>query len=102
MKIKFSHKKPYYIIIYTVHIMCKDDGAHFPYFSYNGYMQLNGDDVDKSDDELYVMVIKDLKENYKKFNHITFEEQLKDPAFESINISVKKEVFYDKSIKITK
>ena len=89
-------------IIYSVTVACKDDGVHFPRFSYNGYMLLNGNDVDKSDDELYDMVIEDLKVNYKKFNKITFEEQLEDPAFEYINISVKKEIFYDKSIKITK
>ena len=89
-------------VVYSVTVACKDDGVHFPLFSYNGYMLLKGDDVDKSDDELYDMVIEDLKENYKKFNRITFEEQLDDPAFEYINISVKKEIFYDKNIKITK
>lgn len=94
--------KNYGAIIYSVTVVCKDDGVHFPRSSYNGYMLLKGDDVDKSDDELYDMVIEDLKENYKKFNRITFEEQLDDPAFEYINISIKKEIFYDKSIKITK
>lgn len=89
-------------IIYSVTVACKDDGVHFPRFSYNGYMLLNENNVDKSDDELYDMVIEDLKANYKKFNRITFEEQLEDPALEYINISVKKEIFYDKSIKITK
>ena len=89
-------------IIYKVTVACKDDGVHFPRFSYNGYILLRGDDVDKSDDELYDMAIEDLKVNYKKFNRITFEEQLEDPAFEYISISVKKEIFYDKSIKITK
>ena len=56
----------------------------------------------KSDDELYDMAIEDLKANYKKFNRITFEKQIEDPAFEYINISIKKEIFYDKQIKITK
>lgn len=97
-----SEYKNYGVIIYSVTVACKDDGVHFPRFSYNGYMPLKGDDVDKSDDELYDMVIEDLKDNYKKFNRITFEEQLDDQAFEYINISVKKEIFYDKSIKITK
>ena len=81
---------------------CKDDGVHFPYFGYNGYLLLKGDDVDKSDDELYDMVIEDLKANYKKFNRITFEEQLEDQAFEHINISIKKEIFYNKQVFITK
>ena len=58
--------------------------------------------MNKSDDELYDMVIEDLKKNYKKYNRITFEEQLDDPAFECINISIVKEIFYNKSIKITK
>ena len=89
-------------IIYKVTVACKDDGVHFPRFSYNGYMLLRGDDVDKSDDELYDMAFEDLKVNYKRFNRITFEEQLEDPAFEYISISIKKEIFYDKTIKITK
>ena len=99
---KTSKYKNYGVIIYSVTIHCKDDGVHFPLYSYNGFMKLNSEDIEKSDDELYNMVIEDLKENYKKFNHITFEEQLDDPAFEYINISVKKEILYDKSIKITK
>lgn len=97
-----DYSKNNVVIIYSVSVACKDDGVHFPRFYYNGYMLLKGDDVDKSDDELYDMVIEDLKENYKKSNRITLEEQLDDPAFEYISISVKKEVFYDKSIKITK
>ena len=97
-----DYSKNNVVIIYSVSVACKDDGVHFPRFNYNGYMLLKGGDVDKSDDELYDMVIEDLKENYKKFNHITFEEQLDDPAFEHISITVKKEVFYDKSVKITK
>ena len=97
-----NYNKNYGSVVYSVTVACKDDGVHFPRFSYNGYMLLRGDDVGKSDDELYDMVIEDFKKNYKKFNHITFEGQLDDPAFEYINISVKKEVFYDKSIKIAK
>ena len=46
--------------------------------------------------------IEELKRTYESFNHITFEEQLDDSAFEHINISLRKEIFYDKSIKITK
>ena len=97
-----NYNKNYGAIVYSVNVACKDDGVHFPYFAYNGHLLLKGDDVDKSDDELYDMVIEDLKKNYKKFNHITFEEQLDDPAFEHISLSVKKEIFYNKSIKITK
>ncbi len=105
MNIEYNNPAPskiYGAIIYNVIVTCKEDGVHFPCFSYNGHMLLKGDNVNKSNDELYNMVIEDLKKNYKKFNHITFEEQLNDPAFEYINISLKKEIFYDKSIKITK
>ena len=97
-----NYSKNYGAIVYSVTVSCKDDGVHFPRFAYNGYMLLKGDDMDKSDAELYDMVVEDFKKNYKKFNRITFDEQLDDPAFEYINISVKKEIFYDKSIKITK
>lgn len=98
-----SNKYPNYgVIIYGVNIHCKDDGVHFPLYSYNGFMKLNPEDVEKSDDELYEMVLAHFKEGYKSHNRITLEEQIEDPAFEYINISVKKEVFYDKSIKITK
>lgn len=89
-------------LIYSVNVVCKDDGVHFPLFSYNGYMLLKESDVDKSEDELRDMVIEDLKENYKKFNRITLDEQLEDPAFEHISISIKKEIFYEKYIFITK
>lgn len=105
MKIEYNipaHAETYGSIIYNVSVVCKDDGVHFPYFNYNDYLLLKGNDVNKSDDELYNMVIEDLKKNYKKFNYITFEEQLDDPAFECINISVKKNIFYNKSVKITK
>ena len=97
-----AHSETYGSIIYNVSVVFNDDGIHFSYFSYRSYLLLKGDDVDKSDDELYDMVIEDLKKNYKKYNRITFEEQLDDPAFECINISIVKEIFYDKSIKITK
>lgn len=89
-------------LIYSVDVVCKDDGVHFPRFSYNGYMLLKESDFDKSEDELRDMVIEDLKENYKKFNRITLDEQLEDPAFEHISISIKKEIFYEKHIFITK
>lgn len=94
--------KNYGTVVYSVDVVCKDDGVHFPRFGYNGHVLLKGDDVDKSDDAFYDMVIEDLKKNYKKFNNITFDEQLDDPAFEYINISIKKEIFYDKQVFITK
>ena len=97
-----AHSETYGSIIYNVSVVFNDDGIHFSYFSYRSYLLLKGDDVDKSDDELYDMVIEDLKRTYESFSHITFEEQLDDSAFEHINISLKKEIFYDKSIKITK
>lgn len=97
-----DYGKNYGAISYSVDVICKDDGVHFPCFSYTGYMLLRGDDADKSDDEIYAMVIEDLKNNYKRFNHITLDEQLDDPAFECIKISVKKDIFYDKKIEITK
>ena len=90
------------IIIYNVCVRCKDDGAHFPYFNYSGYLSLEGEDVEKSDDELYDLVLAHFKEHYKDKNGIGLDELLEDPAFESISISVKKETFYDKTIKITK
>ena len=99
---KPAHAEIYGFIIYNVSVVYKDDGIHFPYSNYSAYLLLKGDDVNKSDDELYDMAIEDLKRTYKNFNHITFEEQLDDSAFEHINISLKKEIFYDKSIKITK
>lgn len=97
-----AHAKIYGFLHYKVTVVYTDDGTHFPYFNHDNYILLKGDDVNKRDDELYDMVIEDLKENYKKFNHITLEEQLNDPAFECINISVKKETFCSRSIKITK
>ena len=97
-----SNYKNYGVITYNVTVHCKDDGVHFPLFSYNGFMTLRPEDVEKSDDELYEMVLAHFKGKYKDYNHITLDEQIEDPAFEYINISVKKEVFYDKSIKISK
>lgn len=97
-----NYGKNYCVISYSVDVICKDDGAHFPRFSYTGYMLLREDDTDKSDDEIYAMVIEDLKNNYKKFNRITLDEQVEDPAFECVKISVKKDIFYDKKIEITK
>lgn len=98
-----SNKYPNYgNIIYGVNIHCKDDGVHFPFYAYNGFMPLKAEDINKDDDELYDMVLIHFKEQYKEKNGICLDELLEDPAFEYINISVKKEVFYDKNIKITK
>lgn len=98
-----SNKYPNYgNIIYGVNIHCKDDGVHFPLYAYNGFMPLKAEDINKGDDELYDMVLIHFKEQYKEKNGICLDELLEDPAFEYISISVKKEIFYDKSIKITK
>ncbi len=102
MKIKHSRKKPHYEIVYNVEIACKDDGAHFPQREYNGFIILPEYMSSINDDELYVFILDDLKKNYKKKNGISFEEQLEDPAFECINISVEKKILYGNAIKITK
>lgn len=96
-------KAPRYgVLTYYVEIHCKDDGAHFPLYTYNGFIMLKEDDISKSDDELYEMAITDLKNKYKDKNRITLDEQLEDPAFEYINVQIKKEFFNEKYIKITK
>lgn len=92
----------YMVVHYGISVRCKDDGAHFPYFTYNDYILLRGENVNKTDDELYSMVIEHMKNNYKKHQHITLDEQLEDSAFEEISISISKEVCYAKEIKITK
>lgn len=97
-----GYNPSYGAITYSIDVVCKDDGVHFPRFSYNGRVVLKESDVNKSEDELRDMVIEDLKNNYKKYNHITLDEQLEDPAFEYISLSFKKEIFYEKHIFITK
>lgn len=98
-----SNKYPNYgNIIYGVNIHCKDDGAHFPLYAYDGFMSLKAEDINKGDDELYDMVLIHFKKQCKKKNGIDLDELLKDPAFEYISISVKKETLFDKNIKITK
>lgn len=96
-------KAPRYgVLTYYVEIHCKDDGAHFPLYTYNGFITLKEDDTNKSDDEFYEMAITDLKNKYKDKNRITLDEQLEDPAFEYINVQIKKELFNEKYIKITR
>ena len=89
------------VATYGVTVRCKDDGAHFPLFTYNGYIPLS-DKKNITDEELYSVVRKDFEENFKKHNHVTLDEMRKDEAFESIEIDVHKEVFYSEKIKITK
>jgi len=96
-------KAPRYgVLTYYVEIHCKDDGVHFPLYTYNGFITLKEDDTNKSDDEFYEMAITDLKNKYKDKNRITLDEQLEDPAFEYINVQIKKELFNEKYIKITR
>lgn len=102
MKIKHSNKEPYFEIVYNVEVVCKDDGAHFPRFEYNGFMKLPKYLTSLTDAELHVFILDDLKKNYKKKNGVSFEEQFEDPAFECINISIEKKFFYGNAIKITK
>lgn len=90
------------VLTYSVGIHCKDDGAHFPLYAYNGFILLKEDDINKSDDEFYEMAIADLKNKYKDKNRITLDEQLDDPAFEYINVQIQKEFFNEKYIKITR
>ena len=93
----------YTVVNYQVSVQCKDDGAHFPYFTYNGYLLLRRrEDVDKTDEELYAMVIDHMKSEFSKHMHVTFDELLADPAFEDINVRVSKEIHYAEQIKITK
>ena len=104
MKIEYPTNNfgDYMVAHYEISVRCKDDGAHFPYFTYNDFILLRGENVNKTDDELYSMVIEHMKNNYKKHLHITFDEQLEDSAFEGISISISKEMCYAKEIKITK
>lgn len=89
------------VATYSVTVCCKDDGAHFPFFTYNEYISLS-DKKNITDEELYSVILKDFEENFKKHNGVTLDEMRKDEAFESIEIAVRKEVFYSDRIKITK
>ena len=104
MKIVYSTNNfgEYMVVKYQVSVSCKDDGAHFPYFTYSDFILLRGENINKTDDEIYSMVIEHMKDNYEKHLHTTFGERVEDPAFEYINISICKEVHYGKEIKITK
>ena len=90
------------VVTYSVTVYCDDDGAHFPMYIYNGRILLRGEDTNKTDDELYPLVIEHFKTEYKKHNRITFDEQMEDEAFQSISITIAKEKHYAKQIKITR
>ncbi len=89
------------VVTYGVTVRCKDDGAHFPCFAYDGHIPLS-DKKNITDEELYSAVRKDFEENFKKHNGVTLDEMRKDEAFEGIEIDVRKEVFYSEKIKIAK
>ena len=98
---KANYPISYMVAIYGVTVRCKDDGAHFPLFTYNGYIPLS-DKKNITDEELYSVVRKDFEKNFKDHIGVTIDEFRKDEAFEGIEIDVHKEVFYSEKIKITK
>ena len=104
MKIDYvtSTRGDYVIVQYYVTIYCEDDGAHFPAYSFSHWFLLKGDEVSKTDDEIYEKVLDGLKGCIKDRYGYTLEELEADPAFRRINISVSKELNYDKQIDLTK
>lgn len=104
MKIDYatSTRGDYVIVHYYVTIYCEDDGAHFPAYSFSHWFLLKGDEVSKTDDEIYDKVLEGLNECIKDRYGYTLEELEADPAFRRINISVSKELNYDKQINFTK
>lgn len=104
MKINYktSSLGDYAAIIYRATIYNEDDCAHFPAYVYNGYFLIKGDEMSKTDDEIYEMVINHMKENVKEHYGYTFEEMEADPAFKRINICVTKELYYNRQINLTK
>ena len=63
MKIDYvtSTRGDYVIVQYYVTIYCEDDGAHFPAYSFSHWFLLKGDEVSKTDDEIYEKVLDGLK-----------------------------------------
>lgn len=104
MKISYENSSvaDYATICYCVTIHNEDDSVHFPAYEFTGYIFVIGDDVYKSDDEIYEMVINHMKDNVKERYGYTFEEMEADPAFKDINIRVSKELYYSKQINFTK
>ena len=92
----------YATINYSATIYNEDDETHFPYYSFSGWFLLKGDDVDKTDDEIYGMVFDHFKGCVKERYGYTLEEIEADPAFKSIIIVVSKNLNFSKQIKLTK
>ena len=104
MKIDYvtTTRGDYAIVHYYVTIYCEDDGVHFPAYSFSHWFLLKGDDVFKTDDEIYEKVLEGLKDRVKDRYGCTLEELEADPAFKKISVRVSKELNYDKQIELTK
>ena len=104
MKISYENSTlaDYATICYRVTIHNEDDGVHFPAYEFTGYIFVIGDDVYKSDDEIYEMVVNHMKTHLMDRYGCTFEEMEADPAFKDVNICVSKELYYSKQINFTK
>ena len=106
MKIEYKDRKysqiPYADVEYNVTVMCEDDGVHFPFFTYSGFVVLKDDEVNKTEQEIYDAVVEHAMAHYKEHNFVTIEEQMEDPAFKGIEISVTKTTYFSKIIKIKK
>ena len=106
MKIEYKDSKysqrPYTDVEYNVTVICEDDGAHSPYFTYSGFVLLKDDEVNKTEQEIYDAVVEHAMAHYKEHNFVTIEEQMEDPAFKGIEISVTKTMYFSKVIKIKK
>jgi hypothetical protein len=102
MKIEYVNGRqiPYIVVKYSVTVSCEDDGVHFPYFTYNGFAYFKDDEANKTEQEIYDAVVEHALAHYKEHNFVTIEEQMEDPAFKGIEISVEKTMFYNKVIKI--
>lgn len=92
----------YATIHYYVTVHCEDDSVHFPVYNFSGWFILKGVDVSKTEDEIYEMALDHLKANIKDRYGYTFEELEADPAFKDIYVSVEKELYFDRKIKLTK
>lgn len=104
MKISYetSNLGDYAVVYYGVTIYNEDDSVHLPRYEYNGYILIKGEDISKTDDEIYEMVVNHMKDNVKERYGYTFEEMEADPAFKSINICVSKQLYFAKEINIGK
>lgn len=104
MKIDYitTTRGDYATIHYNVTVHCEDDSVHFPVYNFNGWFILKGADVSKTEDEIYEMALDHLKSNIKQRYGYTLEELEADPAFKDIYVSVEKELYFDRKIKLTK